>query len=101
MKKELLPVMPQERAGDFNQALMELGATVCIPNGAPRCSDCPWEGLCLAHRMGEELSYPVKAAKKPRAIEEKTVLIIRDADCTALRKRSSAGLWRGCMSFPV
>lgn len=100
IEKELLPVMPGDRAGDFNQALMELGATVCIPNGAPRCSDCPWEGLCLAHRMGEELSYPVKAAKKPRAIEEKTVLIIRDADCTALRKRSSAGLLAGMYEFP-
>lgn len=100
IEQELGPVMPKDRTGDFNQALMELGATVCIPNGFPHCNDCPWKELCRGHKMGAELSYPVKAAKKPRMIEEKTVLIIRDADCTALRKRSSVGLLAGMYEFP-
>lgn len=100
IEQELKPVMPKGRAGDFNQALMELGAMVCVPNGAPHCDDCPWQELCLAHRKGEELTYPVKAAKKPRTVEEKTVLVIRDEDCTALRKRKSSGLLAGMYEFP-
>lgn len=100
IEQELRPVMPEGRAGDFNQALMELGAMVCVPNGAPHCNDCPWQEICLAHQRKEETLYPVKAAKKPRTIEEKTVLVIRDADCTALRKRDSAGLLAGMYEFP-
>lgn len=100
IEQELKPVMPKGRAGDFNQALMELGAVVCVPNGAPHCSDCPWQRLCLAHQNGEELLYPVKTAKKPRTIEEKTVLVIRDADRTALRKREAVGLLAGMYEFP-
>lgn len=100
IEQELKPVMPKGRAGDFNQALMELGAVVCVPNGAPHCSDCPWQRLCLAHQNGEELLYPVKTAKKPRTIEEKTVLVIRDADRTALRKREAVGLLAGMYELP-
>lgn len=66
--------MPQGRPGDFNQALMELGATVCLPNGAPLCAACPAAGLCEAYRAGDMLAYPVKAAKKPRRVEQRTVI---------------------------
>ena len=48
---------------------MELGATVCLPNGAPKCGECPVRRLCLAHEMGAELSFPVKKAKKVRKIQ--------------------------------
>ncbi len=100
IESELAPVMPAERAGDFNQALMELGAMVCVPNGVPRCEICPWNGLCRAHQLLEETKYPCKTPKKPRTVEEKTVLIIRDENCTALRKRESKGLLAGMYEFP-
>lgn len=100
IEEELKPVIPAERAGDFNQALMELGATVCVPNGTPHCEECPWQKLCQAHEKGEELRFPHKAPKKPRTIEEKTVLIIRDDSRTALRKRGDSGLLAGMYEFP-
>ena len=50
VEEELLAVMPKGRSGAFNQALMELGATVCVPNGAPKCEECPLSGVCLAHQ---------------------------------------------------
>ena len=53
VEKQLLEVMPKERAGDFNQALMELGAMVCIPNGKPKCTECPWEDICISKRYGK------------------------------------------------
>lgn len=100
IEEELKPIIPAERAGDFNQALMELGATVCVPNGIPHCEECPWQKLCQAHERGEELNFPHKAPKKPRAIEEKTVLIVRDNSRTALRKRENSGLLAGMYEFP-
>ena len=62
----LLPVEPTPGAGAFNQALMELGAVVCLPNSPPQCLVCPLQGLCLAHQQGRETDYPVKAPKKAR-----------------------------------
>lgn len=99
IETELREVMPQ-RPGDFNQALMELGAMVCVPNGVPHCEECPWEKLCSAHLEGCELSYPNKSAKKERVIEEKTVLILRDKELAALRKRPAKGLLAGMYEFP-
>lgn len=99
-KEALKPLMPKECPGDFNQALMELGATVCVPNGAPRCERCPWEKLCLARRKDCWQEYPKKAAKKPRRIEEKTVLIIGDGERILLHKRPSAGLLAGMYELP-
>lgn len=100
VEEELLYSMPKDRPGDFNQALMELGATICIPNGAPRCGECPWETLCLAHREGRETEFPVKSKKKARTIEQKTVLIICDENKAALRKRPNKGLLAGLYEFP-
>lgn len=99
MEKALLPIMP-ERAGDFNQAMMEIGATVCIPNGAPHCEACPLAGLCLAREGAVQASYPRKGAKKKRSIEEKTILVIQDENRTALRKRPPKGLLAGLYEFP-
>ena len=69
-----------ERPGDFNQSLMELGATVCIPNGQPHCEDCPWKDDCVALTKGIQMELPVKQTKKKRRIEEKKVLILRDEE---------------------
>jgi len=100
VEEEVFSAMSDIRPGDFNQALMELGATVCVPNGAPKCEECPWKKLCLAHKEGRELEFPVKSAKKKRTIEEKTILLIRDENKAALQKRPSKGLLAGMYEFP-
>ena len=92
--------MPKEKPGDYNQALIELGAIVCLPNGRPLCESCPLQSLCLARRAGTEESLPVKAAKKPRKIEERTVFLLEWQDKTAIRQRSSKGLLASLYEFP-
>ena len=93
--------MPQDRPGDFNQAMMEIGAMVCVPNGAPKCEVCPFNKMCQAHFHGAELQYPYKAPKKQRVIEERTVLILRDENKTAIVKRPAKGLLAGMYEFPI
>lgn len=100
IESELAEAMPPERPGDFNQALMELGAVVCVPNGAPKCEGCPWSAFCEAKKEGRIMEFPHKAPKKPRRIEKKTILIIRDADKIALHKRADKGLLAGMYEFP-
>lgn len=84
----------------FNQALMELGATVCLPNGAPRCEVCPWHDICEARKQGRISELPVKTKAKARRIEEKTVLIIKDGSQLALHKRPKKGLLAGLYELP-
>ena len=98
-REALLPLIP-ERAGDFNQALIELGATVCVPNGEAKCAACPMAPYCRAHLENLTDELPVKSAKKPRRIEKKTVLVIQDGDRTALCKRPSKGLLAGLWELP-
>ena len=78
--------------GALNQAMMELGATVCVPNGAPLCEECPWSKMCLARAQGRVMDFPVKSKAKARRIEERTVLVIRDGEKVAIRKRPKKGL---------
>ena len=84
----------------FNQALMELGATVCVPNGAPHCDKCPWNGPCEAKRQNRIDEIPVKTKAKQRKIEKKTVLIIKDGEQLALHKRPEKGLLAGLYELP-
>ncbi len=100
IEEELRAVIPRERPGDFNQALMELGATVCVPNGSPQCGQCPWKEICQAKRQGNASEYPKKRAKKARSIEKKTVLLIQYEQRIALNKRPSEGLLAGMYEFP-
>ena len=88
------------RAGDFTQALMELGATVCLPNGKPACESCPCRGFCKARQMGIEMTLPVKLPKKDRREENKTVFILSCDDRFALVKRADKGLLAGLWQFP-
>ena len=99
LTEALAAVYPKE-SGDFTQALMELGATVCVPNGAPNCAVCPLSGICLAHKSGTQLQYPVKSEKKPRKTQQLTVLLLHDEDDFALRKRPGTGLLAGLWEFP-
>lgn len=96
----LTKAMPTMYPGDFNQALMELGATVCVPNGIARCDDCPIGKLCLARIQDQVMQLPIKAPKKPRRIEEKTVLLLKGQDAVGLSKRKKTGLLAGLWEFP-
>ena len=101
VETQLKETMSENRPGDFNQAMMEIGAMVCIPNGAPHCEECPLQHICLAHEMHREEEFPKKAAKKPRSIEEKTILLIQDADKAAIHQRPKKGLLAGLYEFPA
>ncbi|MDO4454678.1 MAG: A/G-specific adenine glycosylase [Eubacteriales bacterium] len=99
-EEQIQAIIPKDRPGAFNQALMELGATVCIPNGMAKCDHCPLVHLCEAYRQGNVMDFPVKKKKKERRIEEKTVLIIRDGERAAIRKRPMKGLLSGLYELP-
>lgn len=99
VRKDLATVYP-ERAGDFTQALMELGATLCGPNWAPRCESCPCNGFCRSYMSGTSEKLPVKTPKKPKTLENKTVFILRCEDEFALMKRPEDGLLASMWQFP-
>lgn len=88
------------QAGEFTQALMELGAIVCVPNGAPMCGACPWSGLCKAHAEGREEDFPVHGEKRARKLEELDVYVLKCGDAYALEKRGK-GLLSGLYGFPL
>ena len=95
----LADIYPRE-AGDFTQALMELGATLCGPNWQPRCGECPCRDICLACKRGTAASLPVKAPKKEKRQEDRTVFIFRCGGRYALEKRPNKGLLAGLWQFP-
>jgi len=100
VEEELEELIPVDAASDFNQGLIELGAIVCVPNGAPKCSECPLAHLCKAHEQGIELELPVKSKAKERRIEKKTVFIFQDGDHVAIKKRPAKGLLAGLYELP-
>lgn len=99
-EQEVQAVIPAERAGDFTQALIELGAIVCVPNGAPRCGECPLAAFCQAHQEGVETELPKKTPPKSRRIQDKTVLVLVSDNQAALRKRPAKGLLAGLYELP-
>ena len=100
MEKQLRAIMPKDCPGEFNQALMELGAVICVPNGQAKCAECPIAFTCLAHRHDKADMIPVKAPKKARTQDNRTVFIIQDGECTAIRKRPEKGLLAGLYELP-
>ena len=100
VEEELEELIPADGASDFNQGLIELGAIVCVPNGAPKCSECPLAHLCQAHEQGIELELPIKSKAKERRIENKTVFIYQDGDHVAIKKRPAKGLLAGLYELP-
>ena len=93
-------VMPLDAPGRFNQAMMDLGAMVCLPNGAPLCEKCPAAAFCAAHQSGRTGELPVRPAKKPRRIEERVVFLLFREGRVALRKRPDRGLLAGLWEYP-
>ena len=100
VEQALQQVIPQDCAGSFNQALMELGAIVCVPNGEPLCDQCPWYSFCETRKRGLWQELPVKKKAKGRRIEERTVLVIRDGERVVLKRRPKKGLLAGLYEFP-
>lgn len=103
VKRRLLEIakseMPDSRCGDFNQALMDLGATVCVP-GTPECDVCPLRGLCDAYREGDADLLPVKTAKKAPKQETYAVLLIEHEGKVLMHKRTEA-LLKNMWVFPM
>lgn len=87
-----------DRPGDFNQALMELGATVCLPR-TPRCDKCPWQTICDAFAQGDAHVLPIKDTKRPKRTEKRVVLLVTYEDTILVQKRGK-GLLCGMWEFP-
>lgn len=100
MEKALRKVIPEGSPSDFNQGLIELGAIVCVPNGEPKCQECPVAHLCRAREEGRISEFPVKKKAKARRIEDKTILVFRDDEEIAIGKRDKKGLLAGLYELP-
>ncbi len=98
--QDLIKVTPKDKPGNFNQSLMELGATVCLPNGKPLCEKCPVMHLCKAFHEDNVMKIPVKPPKKERRKEDRTILLLEYQHRFALRKRESKGLLAGLWELP-
>ena len=101
----ITPCVPTPGAGDFNQSLIELGATVCLPGGSAKCHECPLQLLCAAKRDGRVTELPVRIVKTKRKFEDLTVLLLRTTDKNGefrylIRRRPDAGLLGGLYEFP-
>ena len=90
----------ENAAGDFNQALIELGALLCLPGEKPLCEACPVRPFCGAERRGLAGVLPIREKKTERRIERRTVLLVRSGELTAVRKRPDSGLLAGMYEFP-
>lgn len=103
LEEALRKLLSEQRVdpGILNQAMMELGALVCVPNGAPHCEECPMRQSCFAYVQDQIDSLPVKQPKKKRRIEKYTVLMIRNGDEILLQKRSKGRLLAGLWGLPM
>ncbi len=100
VEEQIRKILPEGHVSAFNQALMELGALVCVPNGPAKCETCPLGGLCRARALGKVQELPRKTMAKPRRVEKRTVLVIRDGERVAIRRRPEKGLLAGLYELP-
>ena len=97
----LREIYPSGReAGELTEGLMELGETLCIPNGVPLCNACPLRAVCKAYQTGTVERYPVRSVKKGRRTEAKTVFLLSCGQEYALRRRGKTGLLASLWEFP-
>ena len=100
-QKIIMEYLPEDRSDAFNQALMEIGALICVPNAAPRCNICPVVSECMGYQSGDAHRLPNKAVKKARKIDKKTVLVITYQNQVHLCQREEKGLLAGLYEFDV
>ncbi len=100
IKARTLELVPADRPGDFAQALMDLGATICTPR-KPNCLICPWMSDCRARDLGNADTLPVKAPKKQRPVRTARIFWAERSDGAVLmRRREDKGLLGGMLEFP-
>lgn len=99
IRAELEAIYPKKKAGVFTQAIMELGETICVPNGALECEKCPCRKFCKCSD-GSWADYPAKEAKKSRKEEDLTLFLLHCGDFMAIHKRPDAGLLSGQWEIP-
>jgi A/G-specific adenine glycosylase len=87
------------RPGDFNQALMDLGELVCLPNGQPKCERCPFNNCCKAYKKDKMTSYPIITKKQKKKTIEKTVFVIHYQNQYLIDKRADTGLLASLYEF--
>ncbi|MBC8584078.1 A/G-specific adenine glycosylase [Youxingia wuxianensis] len=100
ISSRLQKILPRDRVGDFNQALMELGALICLPVGKAQCLLCPLRHLCRGYEQGIYMELPKKAPKKQRRIEDRTVFVIISQQRVLIAKRGEKGLLAGLWELP-
>lgn len=100
IRKKVEEMLPAARAGDFAQALMDLGAAICTPR-APDCPACPLSRDCAAFGAGVAESYPVKERKADRPNRRGAIFILRRGDCALLARRPAKGLFAAMSAFPA
>ena len=91
-------VTPKRRARDFNQAMMDLGATVCIRR--PACQRCPLRGGCRGLAEGDPTRYPGRKPRRQKPLRQTTMLIIHGHGGILLERRPDTGIWAGLWSLP-
>jgi A/G-specific adenine glycosylase len=99
LEKYLFELLPDDRAGDFNQAIMDLGSRICLPR-RPRCGECPLQSLCEAYRQGVQLEIPVRTSKRPVPHYPVVAAVIRDHDQVLIDQRRAGDLMGGMWEFP-
>jgi A/G-specific adenine glycosylase len=100
LRQHAQTLTPDQRAGDFAQAMMDLGATVCTPK-SPSCLICPLSGMCEAQALGLAATLPAKAAKAERPVRYGIAFVVeRDDGAVLLRRRPETGLLGGMIEVP-
>lgn len=99
VRENLTKIMPKD-SGNFNEALMELGETICIPKGTPKCRKCPIRNYCKAYQEQTYLELPVRQEKKIKKLENYTVFLFISNDKVAIEKRKNTGLLHNMWQFP-
>ncbi len=92
-------VTPAKRTANYNQAMMDLGASLCSRT-KPICSECPLTGICGANQQGKQTNYPGKKPRKVIPVRNTIMILAKDNDCVLLYKRPPSGIWGGLWSLP-
>ena len=99
VKEILLSILPLN-SGDFNEGIMELGETICLPNAIPKCEKCPLSKNCLAYKKNTIMQLPIRSKKKEKKREYHTVFLMIYDSYIAIEKRNEVGLLHNLWQFP-